>query len=172
MNKHTFRQNLKFWYSKSKLALHQREDKKEELLKRLELFEYAEQNPDFDLSMVNVCGVYQITGGNPDVKNSYYTGLLNIDLINNQIEANWLIEGSQTQTGYGFVFNNTLVIHFNYIEENNLYNGVVAYQFLTPEIVIGKWTEEVAVENAFEMARKLSPNELGEAYPEDFLSIN
>ena len=53
MNENTFQQNLKYWYNKSKLALNHREDKKEELLKRLELLEYGEQNPDFDLSMVN-----------------------------------------------------------------------------------------------------------------------
>ncbi|MGY6647644.1 hypothetical protein [Wenyingzhuangia sp. IMCC45574] len=172
MNQRSFQQNLKYWYSKSKLALHQRKEKKEELVKRLELLEYAEQNPDFNLSMVNVCGVYEIAGGNPDATDSYYTGLLNIDLISNQIEASWLIEGSQHQTGYGFVFNDTLVIHFCYEADKSLYNGIVAYQFITPEIVIGKWTEEIAIENAFEMCRKLSPKELGEDFPEDFLSVN
>lgn len=172
MTENTFQQNLIFWYNKSKLALDNREDKKDELEKRLELLEYAEQNPEFDLSMVNVCGIYEVTGGNPEATDSYYTGLLNIDLINNQVEASWLIEGSQPQTGYGFVFNNTLVIHFNYMADKDLYNGIVAYQFLTPEIIIGKWTEEIAIENAFEMGRKLSPKELGESYPEDFLSVN
>ncbi len=172
MNENSFQQNLKYWYSKSKLALKPRKEKKEELVKRLELLEYAEQNPDFNLSMVNVCGVYEIAGGNPDANNSYYTGLLNIDLISNQIEASWLIEGAQHQTGYGFVFNDTLVIHFCYEVEGSLFNGIVAYQFITPEIVIGKWTEEIAVENAFEMCRKLSPKELGESYPEDYLSVN
>ncbi|WP_010133894.1 hypothetical protein [Ochrovirga pacifica] len=172
MNEQIFQQNLTYWYKKSKVALKYREDKDRELHKRKELYQYAEPNPDFNLSMVNVCGVYEVVGGNPDVKDSFYTGLLHIDLISNQIEAHWLIEGSQTQTGYGFVFNDTLVLHFNYWAEEELFNGIVAYQFVTPEIVIGKWTEEIALENAFEMCRKLSPNELGEAHPEDFFSAN
>lgn len=168
----TFQQNLKHWYDKSKFALKDRTSKKEELLKRLDLLENAEPNSDFSINMVNVCGVYEIVGGNPDFEESYYTGLLNIDLISNQIEANWLIEGTQQQTGYGFVFNNTLIIHFNYMSDKEIYNGIVAYHFLTPDIVVGKWTEEIAVENAFEMGRKLTPDELGEPYPEDFFSVN
>ncbi|WP_157359360.1 hypothetical protein [Wenyingzhuangia fucanilytica] len=167
-----FHQSLKHWYDKSKLALKGRKSKKKELLKRLYLLEYSEANPDFSINLVNVCGIYNIAGGNPDSKDSYYTGLLHIDLINNQIEASWLIEGEHHQTGYGFVFNNTLVIHFNYLADDELFNGIVAYHFITPEIVIGKWTEEVAIENAFEMGRKLSPDELGEPYPEDIFSAN
>ena len=167
-----FHQEVKHWYDKSKLALNYRDSKKKELLKRLRLLEFSEPTPDFSINMVNICGVYNIAGGNPDSNESYYTGLLNIDLVNNQIEASWLIEGEQQQTGYGFVFNNTLVIHFNYIADDELFNGIVAYKFITPDIVVGKWTEEIALENAFEMGRKLSPDELGEPYPEDFFSAN
>jgi len=170
---HVFNQGLEHWYQKSKLALEKRPLKKKELDKRLHLFEYAEHNPDYAINMVNVCGVYEVAGGNPDIKDSYYTGLLNIDLVNNQIEASWLIEGEQHQVGYGFVFNNTLVIHFSYFnEEEEEFNGIVAYHFLNPDILIGKWTEEYALENAFEMGRKLTPNELGDAHPEDFFSVN
>ncbi|MDO6737514.1 hypothetical protein [Wenyingzhuangia sp. 2_MG-2023] len=172
MHSETFEQTLRFWYKKSKQVLKHRPDKKKELVKRLELLEYAEQNPDFTINMVNICGLYEIVGGNPDLKKSYYTGTLKIDLISNQIEVSWLIEGEQEQTGYGFVFNNILVIHFSYTSDKQLYNGIVAYEFLTPEIVVGKWTEEIAVENAFEMGRKLTPKELGEPYPEDFFSAN
>ncbi|MGY5351374.1 hypothetical protein ACXGQW_02170 [Wenyingzhuangia sp. IMCC45533] len=168
----TFDQKIKHWYEKSKQALAHRKNKKQELLKRLDLYENASQHQEFSVNMVNVCGVYEIVGGNPDIKDSYYVGLLNIDLISNQIEASWLIEGDQHQTGYGFVFNDTLVIHFSYMVEEELFNGIVAYHFLTPDIVIGKWTEEVAIENAFEMGRKLTPKELGEPYPEDFFSAN
>lgn len=167
-----FHQKLQLWYKKSELALKDRPLKKKELLKRLDLVENSEVNTDFSINMVNVCGVYEITGGNPDFEDSYYTGLLNIDLISNQLEAGWLIEGEQQQTGYGFVFNNTLIIHFNYMAGGELYNGIVAYDFLTPDIVLGKWTEEIAIENAFEMGRKLRPDELGEPYPEDFFSEN
>lgn len=167
-----FEKSIKHWYYKSKLGLKNRDDKREELLKRLQLLEFSEYNPDFCINMVNVCGIYNIVGGNPDSSESYYTGLLHIDLISNQIEASWLIEGEQHQTGYGFVFNNTLVIHFNYMVEKELFNGVVAYEFITSEIVVGKWTEEIAIENAFEMGRKLSPEELGEPNPEDFFSAN
>ncbi len=167
-----FEQRLKYWYEKSKLALANREAKKEELIKRGELVEFSEAHPDFRINMINVCGVYEVAGGNPDFEDSYYTGLLHIDLISNQIEASWLIEGEQHQTGYGFVFNNTLIIHFNYTSEKELYNGIVAYEFITQDIVIGKWTEEIAIENAFEMGRKLTPDELGEPYPEDFFSAN
>ena len=167
-----FHKEVKHWYDKSKLALNYRDSKKKELLKRLRLLEFSEPTPDFSINMVNICGVYNIAGGNPDSNESYYTGLLNIDLVSNQIEASWLIEGEQQQTGYGFVFNNTLVIHFNYIADDELFNGIVAYKFITPDIVVGKWTEEIALENAFEMGRKLSPDELGEPYPEDFFSAN
>ena len=169
---HIFNQQIKHWYKKSKLALKDRKLKKKELLRRLYLLEHSEYNPDFTINMVNVCGMYNIVGGNPDSQESYYTGLLHIDLISNQIEASWLIEGEQHQTGYGFVFNNTLVIHFNYMAEEELFNGIVAYHFLTPDILIGKWTEEIAIENAFEMGRKLAPDELGEPYPEDIFSAN
>lgn len=168
----SFEQSIKHWYNKSKLALEKRESKQKELQRRLRLLELSEYNPEFSINMVNVCGIYNITGGNPDGKESYYTGLLHIDLVSNQIEVSWLIEGEQHQTGYGFVFNNTLIIHFNYMVDENLFHGVVAYRFITSEIMIGKWTEEVALENAFEMGRKLSPNELGEPYPEDFFSAN
>ena len=167
-----FHQSLKHWYQKSKLALGHRPLKAKELSKRLHLYHHAEFNADFTINMVNICGVYEIAGGNPDIKESYYTGLLNIDLVSNQIEASWLIEGEQHQTGYGFVFNNTLIIHFNYMSDEDLYNGIVAYHFVTPDIIIGKWTEEVAIENAFEMGRKLMSNELGESSPEDFFSVN
>ncbi|NJB83775.1 hypothetical protein [Wenyingzhuangia aestuarii] len=167
-----FHQTLKHWYDKSKLGLVGRELKEQELFKRKELLEHAEYNPDFSINMINVCGVYEIVGGNPDIKDSYYTGLLNIDLISNQIEANWLIEGEQQQTGYGFVFNNTLVISFNYSVENEYFNGIVAYSFITPDVVIGKWTEEIAIENAFEMCRKLTADELGEPNQEDYFSAN
>lgn len=167
-----FHQQLNHWYQKSKLALEDRPLKEKELSKRLNLSKYAEFNSDFAINMVNVCGVYEIAGGNPDFEESYYTGLLNIDLINNQIEASWLIEAEQHQTGYGFVFNNTLIIHFSYISEQEVYNGVVAFHFVTADILIGKWTEEIAIENAFEMGRKLTPDELGESYPEDFFSVN
>ncbi len=167
-----FYQQIEYWYKKSALALANRENKKGELEKRLEIYENAELNSDFVINMVNVCGVYEIVGGNPDIEDSYYTGLLHIDLISNQIEASWLIEGEQHQTGYGFVFNDTLVIHFNYMADGELFNGIVAYHFLLPNVIIGKWTEEIAIENAFEMGRKLQPKELGEPYPEDFFSAN
>ncbi|NIJ46454.1 hypothetical protein FHR24_002941 [Wenyingzhuangia heitensis] len=167
-----FHQRVKHWYQKSKLALKGRKFKEKELLKRYHLLEHSEKNPDFNINMINVCGVYEIVGGNPEIKDSYYTGLLHIDLMSNQIEASWLIEGEQHQTGYGFVFNNTLIIHFSYMSDRELYNGIVAYEFLTSDIVVGKWTEEIAIENAFEMGRKLTPNELGEPSPEDFFSAN
>lgn len=170
--KEVFHQKLKYWYEKSKLALENRNLKETELANRKYLLEHTENNPDFLINMVNVCGVYEIAGGNPDMIDSYYTGLLNVDLVNNQIEASWLIEGEQHQTGYGFVFNNTLIIHFSYWVDKELFSGIVAYSFLTPHIIIGKWTEEIAIENAFEMGRKLSPKELGEPNPEDFFSAN
>ena len=167
-----FEQSLKHWFQKSYLALEHRPSKQEELKKRLHLSEYAEYNADYSINMVNICGVYEVVGGNPDMSDSFYTGLLTIDLVSNQIEATWLIEGEQHQTGYGFVFNNTLVIHFSYFHEQELFNGIVAYHFLTPDSVIGKWTEEIAIENAFEMGRRLTYEELGEEYPEDYFSVN
>lgn len=167
-----FKESLKHWYQKSKQALEHRISKENELKKRYQLYKHADHNPDFRINMVNVCGVYEIVGGNPDIKESYYSGLLNIDLISNQIEASWLIEGEQHQTGYGFVFNNTLVINFCYEYEQEVYNGVVAYHFVTPDVLIGKWTEEEAIDNAFEMGRKLTPDELGEEHPEDYFSVN
>jgi len=167
-----FHQKLRKWFDESKIALESRPNKENELLKRAEILEHAEPNPDFLLNMANVCGTYEIAGGNPDIEESYYTGLLCIDLISNQIETSWLIEGEQHQSGYGFVFNNILILHFNYMVNKELYHGIVAYDFLTPDIFIGKWTEEIAIENAFEMGRKLTHKELGEPNPEDFFSIN
>lgn len=167
-----FQQTLNYWYKKSKLGLVGRVGKSEELLNRTLLLENAEYNSDFRINMINVCGVYQIVGGNPDLKDNYYTGLLTIDLHNNQIEATWLIEGEQHQKGYGFVFNNTLVIHFNYTVDQIIFNGIVAYDFITPDVVVGKWTEEVAIENAFEMCRRCTPNELGDHISDDFFSAN
>lgn len=167
-----FKEALEFWYTKSKQVLKKRKELKEELIKRTFLYDNSEYNPSFSIDLVNVCGIYEVAGGNPDAKESYYTGILTIDLIDNQINATWTIEDNQEQTGYGFIFNDTLILNFSYVVEDGLYSGIVAYQFLTPEVVIGKWTEEIAAENAFEMARKLSPDELGESYPEDFISYN
>lgn len=167
-----FHQKLDNWYQASKQGLSHRPSKKEEWEKRQKLWKFAELQPDFSINMVNVCGVYNVVGGNPVVDKSYYTGLLHVDLVSNQIEASWLIEGEQQQVGYGFVFNNTLIISFSYWAEKELYNGIVAYDFLTPEIVIGKWTEEIAIENAFEMGRKLSSKELGMPNPTTFFSKN
>jgi len=167
-----FKETLTYWYNKSKLGLTGRNDKSEELLNRKILLENAEYNSEFQINLINVCGVYQVVGGNPDLKDNYYTGLLTIDLNNNQIEASWLIEGDQHQTGYGFVFNNTLIIHFNYTVDEKVFHGIVAYDFITPDVVIGKWTEEVAAENAFEMCRKCTSNELGNEISDDFFSAN
>lgn len=169
---HSFDQKIAYWYAKSKKVLQGRKDSTEELTKRAYLLDNVEPNPNLTINMVSICGTYEVAGGNPDELESFYTGLLSIDLIDNQISATWLIEGTQQQTGYGFVFNNTLMLHFDYMVDEFLYNGIVAYEFITADIIIGKWTEEVAIENAFEMGRKLSHNELGEPYPEDYLSCN
>ncbi|MDB4297755.1 hypothetical protein N9901_03290 [Flavobacteriaceae bacterium] len=161
------------WYNKIKIVLNDREEKEDEYIKCNFLLENTEYHPDFVINMVNVCGTYNVCGGNPDLEDSYYTGVLSIDLISNQIVATWLIEGEHKQLGYGFVFNNTLVLSFSYMDDDkNMYNGVVAYEFLSSDIIVGKWTEEVAAENAFEVGRKLSPEELGQPYPEDYFSVN
>lgn len=167
-----FNHAINHWFDQSKLALKNLPPLKEELSKRQKLVQVSEYNATFLINMVNVCGTYAIVGGNPDTKDSYYTGTLQIELLNNQIVATWLIDGSQPQNGYGFVFNNTLVLQFKYHANADLFHGIVAYEFLTPEIVNGKWTEEMAFESAFEMGRKLPSSELDLANPEPFFSAN
>jgi hypothetical protein len=168
----TFDEYIADWFAASKKVLGKRKDLEEELIKREFLVDNAEEQKDYFINTVNVCGTYNIVGGNPDQDEGYYSGILSLDLENNQIFATWLIEGNQKQTGYGFIFNNTLIINFSYVVDEYLFRGIVAYQFLTPDVVIGKWTEEVAESNTFEMGRRLSPNELGEPNPEDYFSVN
>lgn len=100
-------------------------------------------------------GVYQIIGANSDSAEQGYFGTLSLKFSENKIHATWLIEGEDTQSGYGILLNNILSIQFVYEQENKEYFGVVSYEFLTNSVISGIWVEEHSDEIGVEFGRKL-----------------
>lgn len=89
-------------------------------------------------------GTYQITGSNQDAAAATYQGTLTLSLDeNHRIEAAWLINNNQEQSGTGFFKDNILVINFNYQGDDAVvYKGVVVYKCITKDILEGFWSEK------------------------------
>ena len=105
------------------------------------------------MTVKDLVGDYTIIGKNQSETESKYKGLLTLTLDeNNRILAKWLINNEQKQRGSGFFKNNTLVINFSYVgEDNTIYKGVVVYSCISKDIFDGFWSEEYG-----------NPNYLGE----------
>jgi hypothetical protein len=96
------------------------------------------------MTVEDLAGSFTIMGSNQDEERARYKGTLHLTLDeNNRIQADWLINESQNQTGTGFFKDNILVINFNYNgEENRIYKGVVVYKCITKDILDGFWSEK------------------------------
>ncbi|OXA95198.1 hypothetical protein [Flavobacterium hercynium] len=93
----------------------------------------------------DLIGNYSISGSNQDETNhATYKGVLSLSLDeNNRIIAQWLINNTQQQKGYGFFKDNILVINFSYKgDENKTYKGVAVYKCITKDILEGFWSEK------------------------------
>ncbi|MDO7172618.1 hypothetical protein [Mariniflexile sp. AS56] len=89
-------------------------------------------------------GSYNIIGSNQDAEEAVYKGTLELALdVNNRINAKWIINNDQNQSGTGFFKDNILVINFNYKGEDELvYKGVVVYKCITKDVLDGFWSEK------------------------------
>lgn len=92
----------------------------------------------------DIIGNYSVIGTNQDNSENTYKGTLNLSFDNyKRIEAKWLINNTQEQTGVGFFKNNILVIHFKYRGyQHKFFNGTVVYKFLNIDILEGFWSED------------------------------
>ncbi|MFD2914770.1 hypothetical protein [Psychroserpens luteus] len=96
------------------------------------------------MAIQQLLGTYNITGTNQNEESSAYKGILTLSLDeNHRIQAEWLINNNQKQSGNGFFKDNILVINFNYKGENEtVFKGVVVYKCLTKDILEGFWSEK------------------------------
>jgi hypothetical protein len=101
-------------------------------------------------------GVYQVVGANSENDVQGYFGILTLKYDDNRIFATWLIEGEDTQRGFGLLLNNILSINFVYEQDDIEYTGLVSYEFLSYEIISGTWVEEDSDQIGVEFGRKLS----------------
>lgn len=129
------------------------------------LRKYHLQKQDMSLSSIKfltkekLCGKFSVIGQNPDDKKSCYHGTLEISYQNEGWQAEWEIGGYYHQAFGMLVAPNVLVFNFTYEEENMPKSGLVAYSFLTPDIVTGYWIEEGYPEKGTEHLRRLQPDE-------------
>ena len=128
----------------------------EELMERKNKFaNLTKQQLEKPITRAGIVGNYHIVGKNSMQDTNGYVGLLSLDLEDNQIRATWLMEETDVHRGYGFLHDRVLVLNFRYCSEGLEYNGVVAYEFLTNEIITGTWTEEINPKIGIECGRKL-----------------
>lgn len=97
------------------------------------------------MNVEELVGMFSIVGVNQDESKTSYKGILEFTLdTHNRIIARWLINGDQVQSGVGFFKDNTLVVNFNYLgEDDTLYKGVVVYNCVTNDYLDGFWSEEL-----------------------------
>lgn len=122
-------------------------------LRREAVSETIELNSE--LSNNNVEGVYQIIGANSENAEHGYFGVLTLKYDENRIFAIWLIEGEETQTGFGLLTNNVLSINFVYERDAVEYTGLVSYEFLSDSMISGTWVEEGSDLIGVEFGRKV-----------------
>jgi hypothetical protein len=97
------------------------------------------------MTVQDLIGNYSISGSNQDENAAItYKGTLTLSLDeNNRINAQWLINNTQEQKGYGFFKDNILVINFNYKgEDHKTYKGVAVYRCITKDVLDGFWSEK------------------------------
>ena len=128
----------------------------EELMERKNKFaNLTQQQLEKPITRAGIVGNYHIVGKNSMEDTNGYVGLLSLAIEENQIRATWLMEETDVHRGYGFLHDRVLVLNFRYCSEGIEYNGVVAYEFLTNEIITGNWTEEINPKIGIECGRKL-----------------
>lgn len=160
---------FKQWIEKSSKILKQRIDEinidstdlEEELELRKELYLSLEKKqiaPRFTKN--NILGDYALVGCNSSDAISGYVGVLNLSREQYQIKATWIIEGHKEQMGYGLLIDNILCLNFSYEAGNNIYDGIVAFHFLSDSCIYGVWTEQINDAEGFEMGRKLSSKKI------------
>ncbi len=153
------------WYQNSekvtkKAADNYRSSFEYELAIRKEIVEYYSER-EFTLDSDNGQGIYKIMGQNPDDPDSCYIGNVVIEFDEGTWLATWYISGFM-HYAYGMqVSSNILVFNFSYLDnDENPHNGLVAYTFLSEEVVRGEWIEEGYAEKGIEELRKLKDDEV------------
>ena len=96
------------------------------------------------MTIKDLVGKYNITGCNQDEAAQPYKGTLELALdANNRVNAKWLINTNQKQSGTGFFKDHILVINFSYAGDNEkTYKGVVVYKCITKDLLEGFWSEK------------------------------
>jgi hypothetical protein len=160
---------FKQWIEKSSKVLNQRIDEnntdftdlEEELELRKELYSSFEGKEKRDKITKNtILGDYSLVGGNSSDAPSGYVGVLNLSREEYQIKATWIIEGHKEQIGYGLMMDNILCLNFSYEAGSNIFDGLVAFHFLTDSCIYGVWTEQINDALGFEMGRKLKSKKI------------
>lgn len=142
----------------NRISLHKKEavPLEKELMERKNKFaNLTQQQLDKPITRAGIVGNYHIVGKNSIEDTNGYVGLLSLDLEENQIRATWLVEKTDLHYGYGFLHGRVLILNFMYSSEGQEYKGIVAYEFLTNEIITGTWTEEINTAIGVEFGRKL-----------------
>ena len=103
----------------------------------------------------SIQGTYQVIGANSENEEHGYFGVLTLLEEDNRMYATWLVEGQDTQTGFGLLLNNVLSINFVYEQDGSEYTGLVSYEFLSKSILTGVWVEEGTNTTGIEFGRKL-----------------
>lgn len=97
------------------------------------------------MTIQDLPGIYSISGSNQEESPEItYKGVLTLSLDeNNRIIAQWLINNTQKQKGYGFFKDNILVINFNYKgEDHKTFKGVAVYRCINKDVLDGFWSEK------------------------------
>ena len=96
------------------------------------------------MTINDLLGKYTIIGSNQDDEAAAYKGTLELALdANNRVNAKWLINNNQKQSGTGFFKDHILVINFSYAGDNEkTYKGVVVYKCITKDLLEGFWSEK------------------------------
>jgi hypothetical protein len=138
---------------------------KEELVARKKEFANAIARPVLEpITRVGIVGSYHLIGKNSSEDETSYVGLLSLHLDEDQIRATWLVEETDVHYGYGFLHERILILNFMYLSEGQEYKGIVAYEFLTNEIITGTWTEEMNPKIGTECGRKLPLEKINPLY--------
>ncbi len=132
-----------------------------ELEMRRIIAKHSKITSDFKIMPNQATGTYKIMGQNPDVKDSCYIGLLEIDFVEGQWQAVWEVSGN-THYGFGMqVAPNILVFSFSYIDtEESVHSGMASYTFVNDNIIRGEWIEDGYPDKGCEELRKMTDDEI------------
>jgi len=132
-----------------------------ELKLRQKLVYSTQSIEEYEVTFEKAVGTYKLMGQNPDTS-SCYIGTVEIeyDDVDESLIATWYIAGA-THFAYGMkVSSNIIVFNFAYMDpDENAHTGLVAYTFLSPQIVQGRWIEEGFKGEGIEELRKLDDDE-------------